>query len=236
MSKLLSIVVPVHNEEENIHPFCVVLNGILKNIAYDCEIIFVNDGSTDKTFEMIKEDIQKDSQIKIIDLSRNFGKELAITAGINNCQGDACITIDGDLQHPVEKIPEFIKKWEAGFEVVVGVRRKNQSIGFSKKLGSYFFYKIINQIADTAITPNASDFRLLDRIVIDEFNKFTEKNRMTRALIDWLGFKRSFVYFDANPRIHGLASYSFFKLTRLAFNSMVSFSLLFLKEIWSRII
>jgi len=133
------------------------------------------------------------------------------------------------LQHPIEKIPEFIEKWEGGAEVVVGVREKNRGEGLVKKIGSYFFYKIINRISDMEIVTRATDFRLLDRIVIDEFNRLTEKNRMTRALIDWLGFRRDYVHFEANERIFGAPSYGFWKLTRLAFNSVISFSLFPLK-------
>jgi dolichol-phosphate mannosyltransferase len=134
--------------------------------------------------------------------------------------------LDADMQHPIELIPEFISKWEKGFEVVIGIRNKNKSVGFLKKIGSAIFYKIINKITDVEVVPNSTDFRLLDRVVIDEFNRFTETNRMTRALIDWLGFRRDYINFEANDRIHGDASYSFWKLMKLALNSFVSLSLL----------
>jgi dolichol-phosphate mannosyltransferase len=137
--------------------------------------------------------------------------------------------VDADLQHPVVLIPEFIKKWEQGFEVVVGVRKKSRSDGWVKKVGSKIFYKIINKISEVKIVQNATDFRLLDKIVIEQFNRFTETNRMTRALIDWLGFKRDYIYFEADKRANGNASYSFWKLFKLALNSFVSLSLLPLK-------
>jgi len=227
--KLISLVVPIYNEEKNIPVFYEKASEILTSLPYDFEMIFINDGSQDKSIFELEKISQKDERVKIVDFSRNFGKEIAITAGVNACRGDACLMIDADLQHPLEKIPEFISKWEEGMEVVVGVREKNKGEGIVKKMGSYFFYKIINRISDMEIVSRATDFRLIERIVIDEFNKLSERNRMTRALIDWLGFRREYISFVANERLHGKASYSFWKLTRLAFNSMVSFSLFPLK-------
>lgn len=228
-NKLISIIIPIFNEEKNIPILHGKLNDIIESLKYEFEMIFINDGSRDKSMEELRKIENLDKRVKIIDFSRNFGKEIATTAGINSCQGDACIMIDADLQHPVEKIRDFLLKWEEGFEIVIGVREKNKGEGFVKKMGSFFFYKIINRISETKVMTNATDFRLLDRIVIDEFNRLTEKNRMTRALIDWLGFRREYVYFKANERLHGKASYSYIKLFRLAFNSMISLSLFPLK-------
>jgi dolichol-phosphate mannosyltransferase len=137
--------------------------------------------------------------------------------------------IDADLQHPVELISEFIKKWEAGAEVVVGIRKTNRRAGLVKRLGSSLFYKIMRRISAVQIKPNETDFRLVDREVIDAFNRLTETGRMTRALINWLGFKRDYIYFEANDRTNGRAGYSFSKLVALALNSFVSLSLLPLK-------
>ncbi|MCX6761325.1 MAG: glycosyltransferase family 2 protein [Candidatus Moranbacteria bacterium] len=226
--KLLSIIVPVYNEEKNIPLFYEKIQAVL-GVNYAWEIIFINDGSRDKSIIELEKIAGQDSRVHVIDFSRNFGKEIALTAGINSCQGAACIILDADLQHPIEKIPDFIAKWEAGAEVVVGVREKNKGEGLVKKIGSYFFYKMINQISDMEIVTRATDFRLLDRVVIDEFNKLSERNRMTRALIDWLGFRREYIRFEANERIHGVPAYSFWKLVRLAFNSVISFSLFPLK-------
>jgi polyisoprenyl-phosphate glycosyltransferase len=228
-NKLVSIIAPIYNEEKNIPVLYEKINEIGKNLGYDLEIVLVNDGSRDKSIQELRKLEEKDERVRVIDFSRNFGKELATTAGINLCKGDACIMIDADLQHPVEVIREFLVKWEKGAEVVIGVREKNKGEGVVKKVGSVLFYKIINWISDTGIVPNATDFRLLDRVVIDEFNKLTERNRMTRALIDWMGFRRDFVKFQANERLFGTASYSYLKLFRLAFNSMISLSLVPLK-------
>lgn len=229
--KTISILIPAYNEEKNIPLIYGELQKVLETLQnkYVFEVLFINDGSIDKTLSEIEKLAGLDSRVKYIDFSRNFGKEIATTAALNNCQGDACIVLDADLQHPLELIPEFIKKWEQGFEVVVGIRNKNKSTGIIKKIGSKIFYKIINKIAENKIVPNATDFRLLDRVVIDEFNRFTETNRMTRALIDWLGFKQDFIHFDAKERINGDASYSFWKLFMLAINSFISLSLLPLK-------
>lgn len=226
MSKLVSIIVPVYNEEKNVPLFYSKAKEVLDKLSgYNWEFIFVNDGSRDNSLAELEKISQADSRVRIIDFSRNFGKEIALTAGINNSSGDACLMVDADLQHPLELIPKFIEKWERGADVVVGIREKNKGEGITKKLGSYIFYKVINRISDMEIVSRATDFRLLDRVVMDEFNKLTEKNRMTRALIDWLGFKREYIVFRANERLHGQASYSFWKLVRLAFNSMISFSL-----------
>ncbi|HAI74427.1 TPA: glycosyltransferase [Candidatus Moranbacteria bacterium] len=224
MQKLISIIVPVYNEEKNIPFFYEKIQLVLNGSSCLWELIFINDGSCDKSLVELEKISKEDGRVRVIDFSRNFGKEVAMTAGINQCAGNACVILDADLQHPIEKIPEFIEKWEAGAEVVIGVREKNKGEGLVKKIGSYFFYKMINRISDMEIITRATDFRLLDRAVIDEFNKLTEKNRMTRALIDWLGFRREYIYFEANERIYGKPSYNFFKLMRLAFNSMISFS------------
>ena len=225
----ISIVIPFYNEENNIPLVYRELKKILNNANYSFEIIFVNDGSTDNSSAELDKITAADHTVKVIEFSRNFGKEVAMTAGLDICQGAACILMDADLQHPVEMIHEFIKRWENGAEVVVGVRNKNKSEGLIKKAGSYLFYLTINAISETEITPSSTDYRLLDRIVIEEFKRLKEKNRMTRALIDWLGFKRDYVYFNANERLYGKPSYNYLKLFRLAVSSYISHSLLPLK-------
>ena len=226
--KQVSILVPAHNEEKNIRPLYEKLVSIFRPLEnkYALEIIFVNDGSTDNTLKEIESLAEDDPSVKYIDFSRNFGKEIATTAGLNNCQGDACIMLDADHQHPVELIPDFLKKWEDGFEVVVGIRNQSKSDSWIKTAGSSLFYAVLNKIAEIKVVPNSTDFRLLDRKVINEFNRLNETSRMTRALIDWLGFRRAYICFDANDRLNGTASYSFWKLVGLAMNSFVSLSLL----------
>ncbi len=225
------IVVPAYNEEKNIPLLYSELKKVFVPLCdnYSFEILFINDGSKDNTLGEIEKLAEIDEHVKYLDFSRNFGKEVASTAGLNNCQADACLMIDSDLQHPVELIPQFLEKWQAGAEVVVGIRKKNKSDSIVKRLGSAFFYKVINCISEVEVVPNATDFRLLDKKVVEEFNRFSETNRMTRALIDWLGFRREYIYFEANERVNGTASYSFWKLFGLAMNSFVSLSLMPLK-------
>jgi polyisoprenyl-phosphate glycosyltransferase len=230
MKKVISIVVPVHNEEKNVpilYSELVRVFSLLPN--YDYEILFVDDGSTDSSWEEMEKLHNKDNRVKPIQFARNFGKELATTAGIHHATGHAVKIIDADLQHPPQLIPLFIEKWEKGADIVIGIRKSNKKEGPIKKLGSYMFYKLFSAISDTPIIPQGTDFRLMDRKVINEFNKFSEKERITRGLIDWLGFKRDFVEFDAPPRMHGEASYSPLKLLKLAFSSFVSHSMLPLK-------
>lgn len=225
--KLISILIPAYNEEENI----VLIHKELKKVlsSYNYEIIFVDDGSTDDTERVLDSLAKEDDKVKYLQFSRNFGKESAISAGLDMANGCAVLTIDADMQHPVELIPEFIKRWENGFDVVVGVRNKNKGEGFVKKFGSFMFYKIMNVIGETKITPRATDFRLLDRKVVLAFRRFTEHERMARGLIDWLGFKRDYVYFDANARMKGKVAYNNMKLFKLAFSSMIAHSLFPLK-------
>lgn len=224
MRRLISFIVPAHNEEQNIPLVYANLKKVLQGSEYNYELIFVDDGSTDKTSEKANEIIRRDKRVRLIRFSRNFGKEASTSCGIHASKGDAVMMIDADLQHPPEIIPEFIKKWEEGAQVVIGVRKENKSGNNFKKFCSGFFYIIINTISDTNIVPQATDFRLIDRIVVDEFNRLTERNRITRGLIDWLGFKRDFIYFDANGRKFGKEAYSFIKLIQLAVFSITTHS------------
>lgn len=227
--KLISVVIPVYNEEKNIPIVYDKLKKILSSIDYDFEIIFVNDGSTDRSQAELGKLSGNDKNVKIVEFTRNFGKEAATSAGISICEGSACLLLDADLQHPVELIPDFLVKWKKGAEVVVGVRNKNRGEGLIKKIGSYLFYLTINKIAETKIVPRATDYRLLDKAVIEEFKRLKEKNRMTRALIDWLGFKQDYVYFNANERKYGNPGYGYLQLVKLALSSYVAHSLFPLK-------
>jgi dolichol-phosphate mannosyltransferase len=198
---------------------------VTARIKEEYEFIFIDDGSQDSSVAIIQQLISKDARVKLIEFSRNFGKEVAITAGVNSAIGDAAIMIDADLQHPVELIPEFIARWRAGADVVVGVRESYGNESVFKKFSSWLFYKIFNAIAVIGVTPHATDYRLIDRVVIDEFNRFSERNRIARGLIDWLGFRRDYIYFQCVDRANGKAAYGFTKLVRLAINSFVGLSL-----------
>jgi polyisoprenyl-phosphate glycosyltransferase len=230
MQKTISLVVPVYNEEKNVPLIAGEIARVFSTLSYAYEIIFVNDGSRDNSQSAIDALVAGNPQhIKSIELSRNFGKESATSAGLHAAIGHAVMMIDADLQHPVDMIPEFITTWEAGTDVVIGQRKNSKKEGVIKHLGSKLYYIIMNRMSDTPLESGTTDFRLIDRQVVDEFNKLTEHNRITRGLIDWLGFKRVLVPFQANERAHGQASYSLPKLIRLALSSAITHSLFPLK-------
>ena len=222
---IVSIVVPCYNEEQNVDAFYRTVDNFSKTILYDLEILYVNDGSTDNTLRNLHNIADKDRRVRIIDLSRNFGKEIATSAGIENATGEAIVLIDGDGQHPIELVGTFLTIWEMGTPVVVGVRVQNQKEGIVKKYGSKFFYSLFNRLSGVTLVPGVTDFCLIDRMVQLEYGKFTERNRITRGLIEWLGYKREYVPFSANARTAGEAGYTFSKLLSLALNSFISLSL-----------
>lgn len=224
--KRVSIVVPVYNEASGISRFYDgLLMPELKKLGLKYEVIFVNDGSTDDSLDRLTDIAQNNKDVRVINLSRNFGKEIATTAGIHYAAGDAIIMIDADGQHPPAYLNQFIGKWRSGAQVVVGVRNSNQKEGLVKKLGSKVFYALFNSSSGAQLVPRSTDFRLIDSEVQQEFIKFNERNRITRGLIDWLGYERDFVYFDSPARLAGEASYSTRQLVKLALNSFVSLSL-----------
>lgn len=229
--KLISILIPAYNEEKNIEPLYEELEKVTSNHTdeYNFEYIFVDDGSQDKTVEVLEKFAKKDIRIKLIELSRNFGKEIALTAGIHQINSDALIIMDADLQHPPKLISTFIKKWEEGYEIVATKRLEIENRSLVKKLGSKLFYKMINAMSETEMVSGTTDFRLLDKIIIEHLKEFTERNRLVRGLIDWMGFKKTYVEFTAPDRIHGEAGYTFYKLFKLAISSFTSFSLFPLK-------
>lgn len=224
---LISIIIPAYNESEGIETFhTTLLEPVLNNNKkYEFEVIYVNDGSRDDTILKLTAIAKNDDRVKVLNLSRNFGKEIATTAGLNYASGGAAIIMDSDGQHPPVHIPDFIKKWEAGAQVVVGVRNSNQKEGVIKKLGSKAFYQLFNSTSGTELVPRSTDYRLIDRVVLDEFLKFTERQRITRGLIDWLGFEREYIHFDSPARLAGQASYKTGQLIKLAMNSFTSLSL-----------
>jgi dolichol-phosphate mannosyltransferase len=227
--KTISIVIPIYNEAPNIRPLYESVRSIIKKIPHRFELIFVDDGSSDDSFTKIKIVAKKDKKVKVVSLARNFGKEIAVTAGIHAARGDAAIIMDADLQHPPELLPKFVEEWQNGADVVVGVKSYSSQEGWFKRFSSKSFYMLLSKFSSSAITPHASDFRLISRKVIEVFKGFTERNRITRGIIDWAGFDRRYIYFEAPPRLHGQATYSYRKLFNLAVNSFTAYSLLPLK-------
>lgn len=221
---LISVVVPVCNEEVTLGALHEQVSACFASLPYDLEVIFVDDGSTDGSLAVLDGIAAADSRVRVLTFTRNFGKEAALSAGIHACLGDACIMIDADLQHPVSLVPEFLARWEEGAEVVVGVREDASPGGVLKRIGSRLFYALMDRMSAT-LTPNATDFRLLDRNVVESFNLLGERMRMTRALVDWLGYHQATVTFRADERSGGPPAYSLRALVRLAVNGIVSLSL-----------
>lgn len=222
----ISVLVPAYNEAANIPVLYTALTTLFDTLPYTLELVFIDDGSTDTTEHVIRSHAARDARVLPIIFSRNFGKEAATTAGLASATGDAVILMDADMQHPPRMIPEFLKKWEEGFEQVVGVRKNNAGQGITKTFLSRLFYRIMRRISDVELVPGETDFRLLDRQVVDAFNALHERQRMVRTLLNWVGFKRTEIAFVADERAHGNASYSTVKLIRLALHSFISNSLL----------
>lgn len=228
--KIVTILIPIYNEAKNIKKLYEELNKItIKLSSYNFEYLFVDDGSIDESIAILEAIAKSDNRVKVIELSRNFGKEIALTAGIHEVSSDALIIMDADLQHPPKLINDFIKEWERGYEVIATKRVSIQKRSLTKRLGSFFFYKILNLISETKMEHGTTDFRLLDRVVVDILKSFTERNRMVRGLIDWMGFKKKYIEFEAPERNDGVEGYSLFKLFKLAINGLTSFSLFPLK-------
>ncbi len=222
---LLSVVVPVYNEARGIKHFHHSLQDALRHgdLLDQCEIIYCDDGSTDETRQILNSIAADDPRVKTIIFSRNFGKESALTAGIMQATGQAIITLDGDEQHPVEYIPAFVKAWQDGARVVVGVREATHG-NWLKQAESRLFYQLFNGLSIQKLIPGSTDFRLIDREVQTAFLSLGESNRITRGLIDWLGYKPTYISFQPKQRHAGIATYSRRKLVRLAMNSVVSLS------------
>ena len=222
MNPLISLVIPMFNEEENIRELYERSKKTLETIGSH-EIIFVNDGSRDRTLEKILELADKDKNVKIIDFSRNFGHQTAITAGMDNSQGEAVVIMDGDLQDTPETMLELVKKWKEGYEVVYAKRRTRKD-SFFKRATAYAFYRIIKKIANIDITEDTGDFCLLDKKVIDALKKIKEHSRFVRGLTSWVGFKKGIILFDREERKRGNTSYPLKKMLKFAYDGITSFS------------
>jgi len=223
MKKLISVVVPVYNESAGIKHFLEqdLIPTLQTLSAYRFELIVVDDGSEDDTLQKLKTcQLPKQLPLNIVAFSRNFGKEIALSPGIKSTKGDAIIMIDGDGQHPTSAIPQMLEKWQAGAKIVTAIRGENTK---KHSLSSKLYYLML-KITGTKAVEGAMDFRLIDRIVADEFNRFTEHNRLTRGLIDWLGFSQEYIKVKTKKRLEGKPTYSRRKLTALAVNSMASMS------------
>ena len=224
--KKISLVIPMYYEEEVANECYEKVSSVLKKLEdkYDYEIIFVNDGSQDKTLEILEEIAKKDEKAKIISFSRNFGHQAAVTAGLKEVTGDAIVIIDADLQDPPELIPEMLELWEQGNEVIYGKRKTRKGESAFKLLTAKMFYKTLNALSDVEIPKDTGDFRLVDRKVVDVINSLPEHNKFLRGLFSWVGFKQKAYEYERQKRFAGITKYPLKKMLKLASDGIISFS------------
>jgi glycosyltransferase involved in cell wall biosynthesis len=223
--KKISILIPAYNEA----PVLDKLFTRLANLAnetkkYEFEFLFVNDGSKDKTLELIKEYADTDSRVSYINLSRNFGKEIGMIAGLDHVTGDATVVIDADLQDPPELIPQMIALWEEGYDDVYAKRNSREGESFFKKFSSKMYYKILQSLTRIEIQKDTGDFRLLDRRVVEALKQFRESQRNTKAMFSWVGFHKKEILYDRDARAAGETGFNYFKLIELAIDGITSFT------------
>ena len=225
MEKKISVVIPVYYEEEVVEEcYKRVKENLLKLEKYEHEIIFINDGSKDKTLEILENIASKDSNVKIISFSRNFGHQAAVTAGLQYVTGDAIVIIDADLQDPPELIPKMIKLWEDGNEVIYGKRKSREGESVFKLLSAKMFYRTLNILSDVEIPKDTGDFRLVDRKVVDTINSLPEHNKFLRGLFSWVGYKQVPFEYEREERFAGKTKYPLKKMLKLAADGIISFS------------
>lgn len=227
--KDLSIIIPIYNEEGNIKILHERLSSVVNSLNVNAEYIFINDGSRDRSLELIRELAKSNSSIKYIDLSRNFGHQIAVSAGIDKCSGKAAIIIDADLQDPPELIIELYNKWKEGYEVVYAKRRARAGENFMKKFTARVFYRTLKKITSINIPVDTGDFRIIDRKVILALRSMPEQQKFLRGQISWIGFRQTFVEYDRNARNAGETGYTYKKMIRFALDGITSFSNLPLK-------
>jgi glycosyltransferase involved in cell wall biosynthesis len=220
----VSVVIPVYNEEASIDALMLRVFGLLERESIEAEVVCIDDGSTDGTWDKLVAWCTRYPALTLVGLSRNFGKEIAIAAGLDIAEGNAVVLMDGDLQHPPEVIPKFIAQWRAGFDIVYGVRSNREQDSPVRRALSNAFYRLFNAVSNTPITPDAGDFRLMDRKVVDAIRRMRERARFMKGIYSWVGFRSVAVEFDVGPRRHGKSSFSPTRLFALAFDGILSFS------------
>ncbi|RKQ96324.1 glycosyltransferase involved in cell wall biosynthesis [Kushneria sinocarnis] len=231
----LSLVVPVMNEEEAIDPFLSAIDDTLNDVAPQLEILFIDDGSTDGTAQALTAAAQRDSRVRWLRLTRNFGKEAAMSAGIDHAVGDAVVPMDVDLQDPPELIHEFVRKWrDEGYDMVYGVRGSRHEDTRSKRTSAGLFYSFFNRLSTTTIPSNAGDYRLIDRRIVEALRQLPERSRFMKGLFSWPGYRSVGVYYDRPARQVGSSKFNFWKLWNFALDGLVSFSTWPLR-VWSYI-
>lgn len=224
MKPIFSFILPVFNEEETLEETYRRVAGIVDVLEADGEIIMVDDGSRDRSLEMMRDLRRRDPRVCYISLARNFGHQIAVTAGLRFAQGDAVVVLDADLQDPPELIPAMIAKWREGYQVIYAKRTARRREGPTKKLFAYLFYRVLRLLTDVDIPADTGDFCLMDRKVVDVLNALPERGRYLRGLRAWIGFRQTAVPFEREPRFAGEVKYTFRKSFSLAINGIVSFS------------
>ena len=224
--KKVSAVIPMYYEEDVANECYNRMKNVFKEIEnyYEYEIIFVNDGSKDKTFEILKEIAKKDKNVKIISLSRNFGLQAAVTAGLKYITGDCVLILDADLQDPPELLPEMLTKWQEGYDVIYGKRKKREGESIFKLLTAKTFYLTLNKLSDIEIPKDTGDFRLVDKQVVDVINSLPEHNKFLRGLFSWVGFNQYAYEYERKERLAGKTKYPLNKMIKLASDGIISFS------------
>lgn len=224
-ARTLSVVVPIHNEAGHIAALTRRVGAVLDRLACEAEILFVDDGSTDDGAERVRAERAIDRRVKLVRLSRNFGKEQALAAGLAFAGGDAVVLIDGDLQHPPELIADLVRLWSQGFDVVYGVRADRRDERPARRWATQLFYRLFGRIGIVPLPDGAGDFRLLDRRVVDVLNALPERTRFSKGLFAWVGFRQTGVPYDVAPRANGRSRFSALKLAAAALDGLTSFSL-----------
>lgn len=223
--KTISILIPAYNEELVLDSLMVRLGDLASSVKnYDFEFLFINDGSKDKTLDIIKDYAEKDSRVSYVNLSRNFGKEIGMIAGLDYVQGDATVIIDADLQDPPELIPDMIKLWEEGYDDVYAKRRSREGESWFKKFTSKMYYKTLQKVTHVPIQEDTGDFRLLDRRVVEAIKQFRDTQRNAKAIFSWVGFHKKEILYDRDERIAGETKWSYPKLINLAIDGITSFT------------
>ena len=223
--KKITIIIPAYNEEESLPFLYERLEKLMKSINnYEFEILFINDGSKDKTLDLIKEYREKDNRISYVDFSRNFGKETAMIAGLDYAKGDCVIFMDADLQDPPELIPELIKWWEQGYDDVYARRKSRKGETWLKKFTSKMYYRVLQSLTNVEIQRDTGDFRLLDRRCVNALRKLRESQRCSKSMFSWIGYKKKEVLYDRDPRIAGKTKWNYKKLVDLAIDGITSFT------------
>ncbi len=225
LQKKISVVIPSFNEEGNINIIVKALNEVLQKLNYRYELIFVDDGSSDKTLRILQEISSNDSNVFYIELSRNFGHQNALKAGLDLASGDCIITMDGDMQHPPEMIPQLVEKWEEGYDIVYTRRLEDKNLPAFKKITSKYFYKFINYISEIKIEEGTADFRLMDKKVSTVFFAFSENELFIRGLVNWVGFRQFAIDYKPAERFSGNSKYTVKKMMQFALKGITSFSI-----------